>query len=391
MIKALLIDLDDTLISNPDRPFARGFMATAVPYFSQALGIDASQTPGVLIHMIQQLAEKRWPNRSNAEVAVETLLPHTRCPRSFVAETLHSFYTHAFPALSSLVRPAKGAAEVLAAATNTGLKVVIATNPIYPREAIIARMHWAGLAVPADLAFITDADTMHFAKPDPAYYIEIVARLGIEPDEALMIGDNPLNDIEAARQAGLATAHLGSDLADLPEMAAMLGSRAWGKYDNAPPISPGMVIQEMRGNLGALRGLVNTSKPSAWSRQPDPDAWTTLQILTHLIDSERTAQRVRLASIMAEEQPFLVDPDNHGLGLRPLNDNAHELVKTFMHERRLTLDFLERTDAPVWQREARHSIFGLTTFLEMAHFTAQHDRIHINQLCATLGKCTDPD
>jgi hypothetical protein len=25
--------------------------------------------------------------------------------------------------------------------------------------------------------------------------------------------------------------------------------------------------------------------------------------------------------------------------------------------------------------------------LEMAHFTAQHDRLHLNQICQTLGKC----
>jgi hypothetical protein len=147
----------------------------------------------------------------------------------------------------------------------------------------------------------------------------------------------------------------------------------------------------MRGNLGALRTLISASRPSVWSRQPAPDAWSALQILTHLIDSERTAQRVRLATIMAEDMPFLVDPDNHGLSLRPFSDNAHELVETFMNERKLTLNFLELTDAQVWQREARHSVFGLTTFLEMAHFTAQHDRIHINQLCETLGRCADPD
>ncbi len=391
MIKAILIDLDDTLIANPDKPFARGFMATAVPFFSKALGIDPAEAPGALIQMIQQLTSRRWPSRSNTEVAVEALLPYTPCPRSFVENALRAYYSEAFQALSSLVTPVTGAAEALAAAVASGLRVVIATNPIYPRDAITTRMQWGGLPVPQELAFITDADTMHFAKPDPAYYIEIVARLGIEPDEALMIGDNPLNDVAAAREAGLATAHLGTDLAGLPELAELLRSRAWPQYDNAPPISPSMVMQEMRGNLGALRTLISASRPSAWSRQPAPDAWSALQILTHLIDSERTAQRVRLATIMAEDMPFLVDPDNHGLSLRPFSDNAHELVETFMNERKLTLNFLELTDAQVWQREARHSVFGLTTFLEMAHFTAQHDRIHINQLCETLGRCADPD
>jgi len=42
-------------------------------------------------------------------------------------------------------------------------------------------------------------------KPDPAHALAVLARLGVAPQRALLVGDHPL-DIQAARSAGLASA-----------------------------------------------------------------------------------------------------------------------------------------------------------------------------------------
>ena len=57
---------------------------------------------------------------------------------------------------------------------------MVATNPIFPRKAILHRLSWAGLApeqVP--FALITDYERFHFAKPNPAFFAEILAQLGL--------------------------------------------------------------------------------------------------------------------------------------------------------------------------------------------------------------------
>ena len=64
-------------------------------------------------------------------------------------------------------------------------------------------------------------------------------------------------------------------------------------------------------------------------------------------------------------------------------------MQCFRQARERTIALLAGLRPDQWNRPARHSIFGLTNLLEMAHFTAQHDRLHITQLCQTLGKCAD--
>ena len=44
-----------------------------------------------------------------------------------------------------------------------------------------------------------------FEKPDIRAFYIVLKMLGIQPENALMIGDNPLNDIDGAKNAGLQT------------------------------------------------------------------------------------------------------------------------------------------------------------------------------------------
>ena len=48
-------------------------------------------------------------------------------------------------------------------------------------------------------------ETMHYSKPNPDYYREILARVGASPEHSLMVGDDPDKDIAPASQLGLKT------------------------------------------------------------------------------------------------------------------------------------------------------------------------------------------
>ena len=92
------------------------------------------------------------------------------------------------------------------AAFARGLAVIIATNPLFPTTAIEQRLAWAG--VPVDeypYALVTTYENMHAAKPQPAYYREILAAIDCPPDRALMVGDDWKNDIAPAAAVGLHT------------------------------------------------------------------------------------------------------------------------------------------------------------------------------------------
>ena len=113
-----------------------------------------------------------------------------------------------------------------------------------------------------------------------------------------------------------------------------------------------------------------------------------MQTLCHLLETEQTVHRPRLQQIMAEENPFLPPTTPPSPDTPPCSEDGPHIAQAFLTQRLETMTWLRTLQPAHWQRPARHSIFGLTTLLEMAQFTAQHDRLHISQICQTLGKCT---
>ncbi|MBQ0744580.1 MAG: HAD family hydrolase [Pseudomonas sp.] len=52
---------------------------------------------------------------------------------------------------------------------------------------------------------IVSADEVGISKPDPAPFLAALERAGVEPAQALHIGDHPVDDIQGARESGLHT------------------------------------------------------------------------------------------------------------------------------------------------------------------------------------------
>jgi len=86
---------------------------------------------------------------------------------------------------------------------NKGYTIVVATNPLFPMEAILHRIKWAGLN-PEDFKLITSYENMHFCKPQLKYYKEILNMIGKSPEEAMMVG-NDLEEDMVSGQLGMKT------------------------------------------------------------------------------------------------------------------------------------------------------------------------------------------
>ena len=54
----------------------------------------------------------------------------------------------------------------------------------------------------AKMEFYTTYENINYCKPNPAYFKEVASRLGIEPSECLMVGNDAVDDI-AAEKAGM--------------------------------------------------------------------------------------------------------------------------------------------------------------------------------------------
>ena len=98
------------------------------------------------------------------------------------------------PEAARLVRDLKAA----------GYRVALATNPLFPPIATESRIRWAGLS-PDEFELVTTYDNSHYCKPNPAYYQEILDKLGVTVDECVMVGNDVKEDMVAASKLGIST------------------------------------------------------------------------------------------------------------------------------------------------------------------------------------------
>lgn len=112
-----------------------------------------------------------------------------------------NFYRNDFHNAKSATSPAPLARRIVDAARANADKVILATNPLFPRVAIEARLSWTGLTAD-DFDLITDYENSGFCKPNPQYFTDIAAKTGIDSEKSLMIGNNTLEDAQASMKAG---------------------------------------------------------------------------------------------------------------------------------------------------------------------------------------------
>ncbi|MFC3997235.1 HAD family hydrolase [Nocardiopsis sediminis] len=111
-------------------------------------------------------------------------------------EELQAVHAEEFLRQHDSVRPLPGAAELLHHLTERGVKWAIATS---------GRRRTAGrslelLGLPADTPMVT-RDLVRHAKPDPDLFLAAAAHLGVDPRQAMVVGDS-VWDLLAARRAG---------------------------------------------------------------------------------------------------------------------------------------------------------------------------------------------
>ncbi len=400
MIKAVLLDLDDTLLHTHTQQFVERYLAALEDSILAAFPSLSRET---VHHAISRAARATVtsldPTRTNGQIFSETLAAVLDLPVEALVGPFDSFHQDAYLRLGHDLTVMPAAKPLIDRLFEMGMAVVIATNPLFPPGPILQRLAWAGLESPrVPYALITHVDNMHFTKPNPQYYEEILARVGVEADEAIMVGDNLTNDIVPAAKAGLNTywidwgAHAPDDirpdgfgsLADFEQLVVS----GWLAALKPHPRTGEQVVPRMLGDVGALYGLVAEMNPDYWNMRPDPNEWSPLETVCHLRDSERSVQRPRLQRIASDDNPFISQPKTPpGPGERDLSsEDGYAALREFWDERCQTITFLQGLRAD-WNRPARHSIFGPTTLLEMAHFTTRHDHLHTNQLCETIGGC----
>jgi FMN phosphatase YigB (HAD superfamily) len=219
-VKAVLFDLDGTLLDIDIDEFLGTYFTALGPVVVEVIGGDPKSGIGAVMAATRAMIASH-PGRTNEAVFAEAFSAVSGVelgPESWAR--FDRFYAEVFPTLRGTIGPAVGATEAIAAAQDLGLKIVVATNPIFPAAAIRERMSWAGIAdIPFDL--VTTYEIMHAAKPDLEYYRSIAETIQCEPCDCMMVGDDPMLDMVAA-DIGMSTFYVGSEPAPAADYVGTL-------------------------------------------------------------------------------------------------------------------------------------------------------------------------
>jgi FMN phosphatase YigB (HAD superfamily) len=193
--RALLLDLDGTLIDLDIELFVPAYIRLLAPVFSKFCEPEA-----FAVHLIcstRAMVEKSEPGLTNEAVFFTDFCRRLGQPYEKVFPLFEQFYELEFPLLRSWSRPRSHAQELVQTARRRGLKLVLATNPLFPLAAVANRLEWGGLS-PDTFDLVTTVENSHFCKPRPEYYLEIAEKIGCSPSECLMAGNDVQEDLCAA-------------------------------------------------------------------------------------------------------------------------------------------------------------------------------------------------
>ncbi len=198
--QAILFDMDGTLLPMDAEGFVKAYFKALSAEF-----VPLGVTPEKLLQPFWAATKAMMVNdgsRLNADVFWDVFSRMTGVAREKVEPICDRFYTEGF--LNARIATGENplAAKAVRLAHEKADRVVLATNPLFPMVAQETRMGWVGLT-PADFDLVTHYTSDSYCKPNPAYYLSICERMGVDPHRCLMLGNDDREDMHAASAVGM--------------------------------------------------------------------------------------------------------------------------------------------------------------------------------------------
>lgn len=192
--KGVLFDLDGTLLPLDLDGFIRDYFRALSA--SVAEHVEPQRFVAALLQSTQVMLDNDG-SKTNSQVFTEHFFPLLDCQPDTLMPMFERFYREKFPELGRDIKPIPQARQAVEAALAGGAKIVLATNPVFPRAAVDARLKWADLA---DIEFdwVTSYENSRYCKPNPGYYTDILDKINLDPSECLMVGNDTREDASAA-------------------------------------------------------------------------------------------------------------------------------------------------------------------------------------------------
>ncbi len=200
-MNTILFDLDGTLLPMNTEQFMKLYLEALTKAFAPYM--DPERFQARLWEGTKLMLKNNDKRKSNEMVFYESFFEGIEDKKKLMVDVFDGFYETGFNLARAATEQNDHMLNSVKKLKEKGYQLAVATNPLFPLQAVKRRMEWAGLKA-GDFELITSFETMHACKPNPQFYQQVLNRLNIEPQEAMMVGNDAKEDLAAA-QLGVST------------------------------------------------------------------------------------------------------------------------------------------------------------------------------------------
>lgn len=199
MITTVLFDLDGTLLPMDNDNFVKyyfGFLCKKMaPY-----GYDSKELIDAIWAGVASMV-KNDGSKVNEEVFWETFVKVLGERALETRSVIEDFYANEFNQAKAVCGYDQKLVDLVYSLKEKNIRIVLATNPIFPAIATKNRISWAGFK-PEDFELYTTYENIGCSKPNLKYYEELLKRLNVSASECIMVG-NDVNEDMIAKDLGM--------------------------------------------------------------------------------------------------------------------------------------------------------------------------------------------
>ena len=193
-VKAIFFDLDGTLLPMDQDIFVKAYFHGLINLLAPK-GYDPKAVGTALMKGIGAMV-KNDGAKTNEQVFWDSFAAVLGEGVRGEVALLEKFYRTEFQKIRRFCGYNESSKQLVNMLKSKNLKLVLATNPLFPAIATESRMKWAGLST-EDFDIYTTYENSRFCKPNLKYYKNLLSEIGVSADECLMIGNDVSDDMVA--------------------------------------------------------------------------------------------------------------------------------------------------------------------------------------------------
>lgn len=195
MLNTIIFDLDGTLLSMDMENFMN------IYFKEMGMAFHDMIEPKRLVDNVWKATNVMVSNiehRTNEEVFMDKFQTLIDGDLETYLQRFDEFYDKGFLKTKAAVASVPTIIEAVKNLKSKGYDVIVATNPLFPRKAILHRLAWAGFKE-EDFSYITCYENNHYCKPQIQFYEEVLLQNGKTAEQCMMVGNDVEEDLIAGK------------------------------------------------------------------------------------------------------------------------------------------------------------------------------------------------